>query len=410
MILRIIGTLVGWREIAVGGGDRATFLNLISETGARVFASRFAGERFSARLTAPAAKRLYAACEARGIEAQISPIRGLGGLFWRYRRRYGFMLGAAAMIAVTFISQSFIWDVEVVGNESVSAEEIVEGLEALGVRPGAYIPDLDFELIANEYLLASDDVAWLSVNMRSSLAVVEVLERKKPYATPYAESEGAGASNLVAAEDAEIVLPEVTAGRCVVSRGDVVRKGEILATGEIALRDGSLRYEHAAGRVLAKVYREITAAVPLEGARKVYTGETTERKSVNIFGKSKNLFVNGGNVYEEYDTIISEHRLFAFDAVALPVTVRTETDREYRTEPFIRSEADAKRVAEQSCKKQLAKLLEDGELASIERKDDFDGVRYLITERIYLIKDVAESADITVKEDENTNDTKDDND
>ena len=105
MILRIIGTLGGWREIAVRGEHRAALLNLISDTGVRVFASRFAGERCSARLTAPAAKRLFAACEARGIEATLSPLRGLGGLLWRYRRRYGFMLGAAAMIAVTFASR-----------------------------------------------------------------------------------------------------------------------------------------------------------------------------------------------------------------------------------------------------------------------------------------------------------------
>ena len=48
----------------------------------------------------------------------------------------------------------------------------------------------------------------------------------------------------------------------------------------------------------------MVVAVPLEGTRKVYTGEETERKTVKIFGKSKNLFSNGGNPYAEYDTII----------------------------------------------------------------------------------------------------------
>ena len=412
MISRIFGAIVGYREISVEGDDRASFLNLIERLKVRIFNSRFAGERFKARLTNGEAKRLFAACEADGIAAEMSALHGVAGLIYRHRRRYGFFFGAAAMIAATFFSRYFIWDVEVVGNERVPASEIVAGLDALGVRPGAYIPSLDFELVANDFLLASDDVAWISVNMRSSLAVAEVLERKKPYAVPYAERNGDGAANLVASEDCEIVLPEVTAGKCVVAPGAVVRKGEILATGEIKLRNDKLRYEHAAGRVLAKVCRNISAAVPLSGEKKVFTGETIERKTVKIFGKSKNLFRNGGNTYDKYDTIISEHRVYAFDTVALPVTVRTEVLREYRLEPYTRTLDEAAALAEASCRAQLDAMLADAELASIEREDDFDGERYLLTERIYLIKDVAEEADLPAKEqeDEKTDDTKNHND
>ena len=412
MIARVIAAVVGWREITVEGEDRTPFLNLIHRRGERVFMSRLSGDRFRVCLTNTAAKRLYEECVRRDIAAKISPLRGLAGLLFRYRRRYGFFLGAAAMVAVTFASRYFIWDVEVVGNESVPTEEITAALDALGVRPGAYIPALDFELVANDFLLASDDVSWISVNMRSSLAVAEVLERKKPYSVPYAERRRDGAANLVATEDCEIVLPEVTVGRCLVSPGDVVRKGELLATGEIVLRDESVAYEYAAGRVMAKVYREITSRVPLAGERKVYTGEETVQKSVKIFGKSKNLFRNGGKTYERYDTIISEQRLSAFDTVALPVTVRTRTLREYRNEPYTRTKDEARTLAEADCRRQLDALLGDAELASIERSDGFDGERYVVTERLYLIKDVAGTETIPAeeKEDEKTDDTENHND
>ena len=115
------------------------------------------------------------------------------------------------------------------------------------------------------------------------------------------------------------------------------------------------------------------------------------------------------NIRPEYDTIISEQKVFAFDTVSLPVTLRTETDREYVTEIYTRTKDEAKRFAEAQCRAQLDRLLEDGELASIEREDTFDGKTYFITERIYLIKDVAEPAQIT-KEDEKTDDTENDND
>lgn len=409
MISRIIGFAVGWREISAEGAARPDFVNLVEQSGERVYMSRFTGERFRVRLTNAGAKRLFALCEARGIAVTMSPLRGLGGVLWRYRRRYGFFLGAAMMIAVTLFSRNYIWDVEVVGNESVAAAEIVATLEELGVRPGAYIPDIDFALVANDFLLASDDVAWISVNMRSSLAVVEVLERKKPQSGRFADRPRDGAANLVAAEDGEIVMPSVVAGRCLVSAGDVVRKGELLATGELTLRDESVVYEYAAGEVLAKVPREIRVAVPLEGTRKVYTGEETERKTVKIFGKSKNLFSNGGNPYEEYDTIISEQKVSAFGSVTLPVTVRTETLREYRVETYVRTKDEARLFAESQRREALEKLLCEGEIASLERTDEFDGERYIITERVYLITDIAEVSEIK-GEDRKTNDTENDND
>ena len=409
MISRIIGFVVGWRELSAEGEDRAAFANLVEQSGERIFMSRFADERFKARATNSAAKRLYALCEARGISVTLSPLRGLGGVLWRYRRRYGFFLGAALMVALTFVSRDFIWDVEVVGNERVPDAEIVAGLDALGVRPGAYIPDIDFALVANDFLLASDDVAWISVNMRSSLAVVEVLEREKPQPGRFADRPRYGAANLIAAEDGEIVLPSVVSGKCLVSPGDVVQKGELLATGEITLRNDSVVYEYAAGEVTAKVFREIRIAVPLEGTRKVYTGEETERKIVKIFGKSKNLFSNGGNCYEEYDTIISEQKVSVFGSVTLPITVRTETLREYRVEPYTRTEDEARLLAESERREALERLLAEGEIASLERTDDFDGEMYTITERVYLITDIAEVSEIK-EEDRKTNDTENNND
>lgn len=409
MISRIIGAVVGWREIVAEGDDRVALANYVERYGIRPFSARYYPDRFSLRLSERSSKRLLAECEKRGITVEVSSLHGLLGILYRYRRRYGFFLGALFLIASAFFSRYFIWDVEVTGNEKVPSAQIIDRLEECGVRPGAFIPALDFELAANRFLLDSDDVAWISVNMRSSLAVAEVLERKKPYEIPYAERTRTGAANLVASEDGEIVLAGVTAGKSLVSPGDVVRKGELLAAGEIILRDESVKYEYASGRVFAKVYREITASAEVHGEEKAYTGRSEERKSVKIFGKIKNLFINGGNIYKEYDTIISDKKARVFGAVTLPVTIRTETLREYRTVPVERTGDEAKRLAEASLRVQLAALLRDGELASVERTDLFDGERYTVTERVYLIKDIAEISEIK-EEDKKTNDTENDND
>lgn len=389
MISRIMGSLTGEREISAIGDERVRLLNLIEESGSVIYASDFSGERFSCRLMNREAKRLFAECEARGIEVQMSPMLGIGGLVYRYRRRVGVFVGAAFMVLTTFFSRDFIWDFKVVGNERVSTDEIIAGLESLGCRVGAYIPSLDFELIANDFLLESDDVAWISVNMRSSLAVVEVLERRKPLDVSY-DRRGDGCANLVASEDAEIVLPTINSGKRIVSPGDVVRKGELLASGEIAVGEDGVRFEYASGQVFAKVYREISAVVPLEGEKKVYTGEKTQKKIVKIFGKSKNLFGNGGIEYSKYDKIIEENKLTVFGTVSLPLTLRTETALEYDNVPCVYTESEARFLARLDYRDQLDALLEDAELSSVEKTESFDGKQYTITGKIYLIKDIAQ--------------------
>lgn len=412
MISRILGSLTGEREISARGEDRVRLLNLIEESGTAVYSSDFSGERFTCRMMNRDAVRLCAECEARGIEVGMSPLLGVGGLVYRYRKRVGVFIGAAFMVVTTFFSGSFIWDFEVVGNENVSTDEILAGLEALGCRVGAYIPSLDFELIANDFLLESDDVAWLSVNMRSSLAVVEVLERRKPLEVPYDRRSEDGCANLIASEDAEIVLPTINSGKRVVSPGDVVRKGELLATGEISVGEDGVRFEYASGQVFAKVYREIRAEIPLEGEKKVYTGGKSERKIVKIFGKSKNLSGNGGIEYSKYDKITDEDKLTVFGTVSLPVTIRTETALEYETVPCVYTESEARSLARLDYRAQLDALLCDAELSSVEKTESFDGEKYVITGKIYLIKDIAEVSEPIFseqKDTENTDDTKNDN-
>lgn len=390
MISRIIGSLAGEREISACGDDRVRLLNLIEKSGAAVYSADFSGERFSCRLISRNAKRLFAQCEALGIDAELSPLYGVGGFVYRYRKRVGVFIGALFMLFATVFSGDFIWDFKVVGNENVSSDEIIAGLEALGCKVGAYIPALDFELIANDFLLASDDVAWISVNMRSSLAVVEVLERRKPLDISYDRRRDGGCANLVAAEDAEIVLPTVNSGKRVVSPGDVVRRGELLASGEIAVGEDGVRFEYASGQVFGKVYREICAQIPLEGEKKVYTGEEREIKNVKIFGKSKNLFGNGGIEYSKYDKIIEEEKLTVFGTVSLPITLRTERALEYETVPCVYTESEARYLARLEYRRQLDALLEDAELSSVEKTESFDGEKYVITGKLYLIKDIAQ--------------------
>lgn len=396
MINRILGKIFGEYTVTGEMYEYTACLNILREKGLWKYNEKRDDGKFTFTLRKNDKRIFLSECERRGVQLTVSGIKGIPGFLYRYRKRYGAMIGATVFLISVFTSELFIWDFQVVGNENVSEGEIISLLERCGCSRGDFIPSVDFEMTANNFLLESDDIAWISVNMKSSLAVVEVSERKKgeakekyPYGT-YA--------NLTASEDAQIVLPEISSGKSAVNVGDVVRKGQLLACGAINVGETGVRYEYARGEVLGKVYREITAEVPVQNEKKVYTGRKTTKNIVKIFGKSKNLFVNSSIEYAKYDKIEDEHQVTFFGDVTVPIRINSVTYAEYEYQPEVLTEERARAMAQIEYTEDMASLLSEGEIVSVEKSEEFDGEVYRITGKIYMIKDIAVCSEFTVSD------------
>lgn len=393
---RLLYKLTGERRFTIAEEDCAKLLSLIGKKKLWVYGDKRDSGNYSFYAGAKDAKAIIYMCRNNCIPVEASPLLGIPGFILKYKKRYGIFIGAVVFVLAVFFSKYFIWDFEVRGNESISDDAILAGLEELGCTYGSFIPGIDFEMLANEFLLESDDISWISVNMRSSLAVVEVLERKK--GEPAVQNNENKYANITATEDAEIFLPEISAGKSVVAPGDVVKKGELLATGVINVGEDGVRYEYANGSVLGKVYREINIDVPLSGEKKVYTGRKCENKFVKIFGKTKNLFGNGGIDYIKYDKIEERKQLSFFDTVTVPVWLGVTSYAEYEYQPCEFTEDEAAAMAKTELSECINGLLSEGEIVSMETAEETDENGCRINCRLYLIKDIAGLSEFTVSD------------
>lgn len=394
---KLLSKILGEYRFTLAEEEYVAILNIVRENNIWIYSTKAKDCKVSFSASAKDSKRLLDACEKNNICVSISSLKGLPGFFRKHRRRYGAFLGAVLFTLSVFMSRYFIWDLKVVGNEKVSDDVIIAGLEELGCTYGSFIPAMDFEMICNDFLLNSDDVAWISVNMKSSLAVVEVLERKKGEPQFIASSEGTYA-NLTSSEDAEIILPEINSGKSVVMPGDTVKSGALLATGVINVGEDGVRYEYASGKVLGKVYREIEVSVPLSGVEKVYTGNVRNNKFVKIFGKTKNLFGNSSIDYTKYDKIDVEKQLTFFGLVTVPVWFGNELFSEYDYKTCEYTEAQARSMAKIEFSDELDELLCEGEIVSMETEEGLFDDEYRIVSRIYMIKDIAVLSEFTVSD------------
>ncbi|MBQ8697333.1 MAG: sporulation protein YqfD [Clostridia bacterium] len=244
-----------------------------------------------------------------GCTVDISEQIGVLKTAYRYRHRPGIVVGAFVFAAVLWASTRFVWDISVTGNEHLSEVQIIESFAQFGLEYGSFIPAIDLDRLCHEYLIASDDMAWVSVNMEGTRANIVVKERADKDDGWYSDAP----SDVIAAEDGQIVTFAAWSGVARVHLGQVVKKGDLLIAGtkdrvengEVVGYDTVRSY----GTVQAQVFREYTVEIPLTGTHKVYTGEQKIEKRYKFFTKALKSFGNSGNNDEFYDKIEGNERL-----------------------------------------------------------------------------------------------------
>ena len=175
----------------------------------------------------------FAAYEkARGEERFPLEKRRQHGFFSfvkRHKKRAGFYIGAAFAAFLIVFSSLFVWDVDVHGTERLSEEAIRTALEEQGLRLGVFIPSLNKERLEQELMLDMDGLSWISINLRGTVANVEVHERKDALLTQDTQSP----SNLIASMDGQIHALQITGGQTIAKLGQIVKKGDLLVSGAI---------------------------------------------------------------------------------------------------------------------------------------------------------------------------------
>jgi len=329
-----------------------------------------------------------------GCQVERESSRGLPDFLGRFRTRYAFLAGLAfALCAVSFLSR-FVLTVEVSGNEQVPSAVILSQLRRLGVRPGAYGPALDRKQLAQEALVELKDLSWMAINLHGTRVEVIVREAIKE---PERIDEN-GWFDIVAQADGIVTHIEPEQGDALVGDGDVVAREDVLISGTVTLEpplysDQPVRYyqTHARGRVWARTWRTLTAAIPAETETKDYTGAEKSVWSVNFFGRRMKIFGNTGISWPMYDKITTVRPAVLPGGRELPFSLHRETYREYLPRTVEVDREAARALLEERLQKQLAVLIgEDGEVESTRFSARISGGRLEVTLTAQCLEEIGE--------------------
>lgn len=384
--------LLGYRAITAKREDAARLCELCRQKGFVYRRLTFSEESITFRCSIGTAKRLKAEAYGQGLAIRVGEVKGLPGILYERRYRFGIPFGILFCVFLFVWSEGTLFSIRVDGNSKLSDEEIIEELSACGLSVGDSLRGLDTSILENRVLIASEDIAWISVNLRGNVAHVVVREREAP-----PTEERADASNLVAKRGGIIEWMEEIRGEIVVEVGDAVAEGDLLVSGVYGKEDGPLRISRASGRVYARTQRQFEVRIPLAYEKKEYTGEVLSEKYLIFFKKEVKFFANTGNLPPTCDTIERVEHFGLREDSTLPVGIRTVEFLEYRTVEAKRSPDAAEELAYYYLRLRMESEIPEGMLVRKSLRTELTDEEFVLYCDAEYIEDIAEVKNIEVE-------------
>lgn len=390
--MNLFGLLFGARRVFVKQSDSAEMLNVCMKYAFHYSKMGNIEEKTYIECSYITALRIAARCAELGVVTELGEPRGLPSFLFRCRKRAGLLIGGLIAVAIMIISKNYVWDIRVIGYDGLDKKSVVSALSECGFYRGSSLSDFSADDVENLFLRRSEDIGWISVNIRGTVAYVEVLPKYTP-----PKSEPTSPANVVAAHDGMIVEMITYNGLRMVEMGQAVRKGDLLISGAYGEKTPGLHITRASGRVMAKTLRTFSVEIPLEYEQKVETGRIFCEKFIIFFGNEIKVFSNYRNLGTTCVKIIEEGEA-AFFGSPIPISTRDEIYREYETVKFRRTESEAKSEA----LKKLAELIKSelGDAEILKRADtvSFTESSCIVECELVCIEDIAETLEFSASE------------
>ena len=249
----LLNYILGYINIEIEGYFIERFINLCKSKGVLLWNSkRKKTTLLSTNIGIKDFKRISKYIKSTKCKIKIKSKKGLPFIFNKYKKRKIFFIFLFLVVILIATLTNFIWNIDIVGNEKISKEEIRSSLEKEGLKIGIWKGKVDNQKIANNMRLERSDLAWIGVEIKGTNAVVKVVEAdKKPDIIKEDEY-----CNIVATKPGIIAKIDAANGTPLVKEGDVIKQGTILIGGWLEGKYTGTRYVHANGEVKAKVWYE----------------------------------------------------------------------------------------------------------------------------------------------------------
>ena len=321
--MKLFKYIAGYVVFIAKGGFGERFINLCALGRVRIWDMSCFDGYIKGKIAVRDFHKLRRIVRKTGVRLTISEKIGLPFYLRQHRNRVGLIISAVFYIVFCIVMNRFVWCIDTADSDNFSREQIISVAENAGLHHGVYVSKFDEEKAARGIFKAFDgELSWVKVNIKGSLAVIEYREKTEKLKI----EEKGETSNIVADFDGVIVSDETYQGAKNTSRGNAVKRGDVLISGVVEGIDQKPLYYEAKGKFTALhndkselTLSSDTVFYRLNNIRQVY--------SIKIFGLKIPLGFGGYTAEEE--TMMVKDFYAEYDGYILPFSLSVTTIATY---------------------------------------------------------------------------------
>ena len=314
---------------------------------------------------------------ARNQNYKISQkkLYGFNKIFNFAGSRFGILIGIIIFAVLNVLSNFFVWDIKIYGNETVSAGEIMEVLSNENLKKGKFFGSINSSAIEESLMNNLDKISLCSVIKKGTTIIVNIKEKLLEKNAKNINGDG----DIVASCNLTITELEVVSGTALKKVGDSVKAGDVIVAGYILDGSGEKVSCTANAKIKAKTWHSATEIYMKKAEIKTRTGNKIELSHLSLFGAkfpvktAENTFKNFEE--ERFERVLTNN----FLPIKMFTTIYYETTSELVEKNF---ENDREKVVAR-CKAEASKSIRDNEIISnafdvvTEEKDRFVVTSYI---------------------------------
>lgn len=281
IILSIINFIKGYVKICISGKHAERFINICAKRNIYIWNIKRKNDSFEAYVSMAAFGLLDDIAISAEVEFSELERGGLKVLLKKIAGRSGLVLGFIISLFLFLWMTGRVWHIEIAPS-NIPQELLREQLKISGLDIGVPIRDIDNRKIQAQMMNLNPDLEWIWTEKSGTKIFVDLRERvKRPETIDINEP-----CNLVATHAGKVTFAMITEGRAMVTVGQTVAKGQLLAGGMLGSSVVGARGVHSQGSVMADVFIKMSGDYLLKTEKETFTGR--ENKSYSIcFGNKE---------------------------------------------------------------------------------------------------------------------------
>ena len=175
-------------------------------------------------------KKLKKIAKKTKCKVKIKDKKGIYFVLFKYRKRKLIFILISLAVLFSILFSTYIWNIEVVGNQYINTEELMTELKESGIYVGKSKIGLDKKEVVNKLRTKMDDLSWVGIDIDGTKAIVRVVEKTRLEEKDIRDN---SIGNIVAKKSGIItkIVPEN--GTAMFKAGSYIEEGTVAIEGTI---------------------------------------------------------------------------------------------------------------------------------------------------------------------------------